>query len=99
MPDQSYIARLITDTLLPEGSEADDDSQDWSVWNPPRSSAIAQVKHRLKDGQMTVRFVSRHTHPDYLFINVPRELFRQWKRVKSAGAFYHRRIKGSYGVA
>jgi hypothetical protein len=99
MPVQDYIARAITDGLLPAGSEADDESQDWSTWSPGRSTAIELVKHRLKDGQMTVRFANRHTHPDYLFINVPRELFRQWKRVKSAGAFYHRRIKGSYGVA
>lgn len=96
---QSYIARLITDNLLPEGSEADDDSQDWSTWSPGRSSAIQQVKHRLKDGQMTVRFINRPMSPDYLFIGVPRELFRQWKRVKSAGGFYHRRISGAFGVA
>jgi hypothetical protein len=96
------IARAIAD-LFTSDSEEDTDNDgfsllDWSVWHPPASSAIEVVKHRLRDGMMTVRFANRPLYPDYLFWNVPRELFRQWKRVKSAGAFYHRRIKGQFGV-
>lgn len=97
-PIQALVARLLTDALTPEESSGDEDSLlSWSVWHA-NSSAIQTVKHRLRDGQMTVRFTNREMYPDYLFINVPRELFRQWKRVKSAGAFYHRRIKNQYSV-
>ena len=99
-PIQGLIARALVDALTPEEDQGDDDSVlSWSVWNSPSSRAIQTVKHRLRDGQMTVRFRNREMYQDYLFINVPRELFRQWKRVKSAGAFYHRRIKGKYGIS
>lgn len=99
-PIQGIIARALTDALTPDEDQGDDDSiLSWSVWNAPNSSAIQTVKHRLRDGNMTVRFKNREMYPDYLFIGVPRELFRQWKRVKSAGKFYHRRIKGAYGIS
>ena len=99
-PVQGFIARALVDALTPDEDQGGDDSLlSWSVYNPPQSSAIETIKHRLRDGQLTVRFKNRHTYPDYLFINVPRELYRQWKRVKSAGAFYHRRIKGRYGIS
>lgn len=95
---QGLIARALADALTPDDSQGDDDSMlSWSVYKPV-SSAISVVKHRLRDGQMTVRFTNREMYPDYLFINVPRELFHQWKRVKSAGAFYHRRIKNKYSI-
>lgn len=97
-PVQGFIARVLTDALTPDESQGDDDDDSllsWSVWNVPYSRAIQTVKHRLRDGQMTVRFRNKEMYPDYLFIDVPRELFRQWKRVKSAGSFYHRRIKDS----
>lgn len=100
---QGLIARALANALTPsEDQGGGDDSNSilsWSVWNVPNSRAIQTVKHRLRDGQMTVRFRNKEMYPDYLFINVPRELFRQWKRVKSAGAFYHRRIAGRYNVA
>lgn len=97
-PIQGIILKELIDILTPDESQEEDTNSllDWSVWNPPYSSAIVQVKHRLRDGMMTVRFTNGPV--DYLFMSVPRELFRQWKRVKSAGAFYHRRIKGQYGV-
>ena len=99
-PVQGFIARALVDALTPDEDQGDDDSVlSWSVYNPPGSRAIQTVKHRLRDGQMTVRFKHREMYPDYLFINVPRELFHQWKRVKSAGAFYHRRISGQYNVS
>jgi hypothetical protein len=99
-PIQGIIARVVADALTPDEDNGDEDSVlSWSVWNAPNSSAIQTVKHRLRDGNMTVRFKNREMYPDYLFISVPRELFRQWKRVKSAGRFYHRRIKGSYGIS
>ena len=98
---QGLLARALANALTPaqsQGGDDDDSMLSWSVWDVPYSRAIQTVKHRLRDGQLTVRFRNRQMFPDYLFINVPRELFRQWKRVKSAGAFYHRRIKGQYGV-
>lgn len=96
---QGLIARALADALTPDEDEGGDDSMlSWSVHNF-QSRAIQTVKHRLRDGQMTVRFTDRAMYPDYLFINVPRELFHQWKRVKSAGAFYHRRIKGQYSIS
>lgn len=102
-PVQGFIARVLVDALTPDesqGEEDDDSLLSWSVWSPAGSSAIQTVKHRLRDGQMTVRFTNRPMYPDYLFVNVPRELFRQWKRVKSAGRFYHRRIKDQgYNIA
>jgi hypothetical protein len=99
-PIQGFIARALVDALTPDEDEGEEDSiLSWSVWNAENSSAIQTVKHRLRDGNMTVRFKHREMYPDYLFINVPRELFRQWKRVKSAGRFYHRRIKGQYGIS
>lgn len=92
------ILKELVDLLTPDESQEEDTNSllDWSVWTPPRSSAIVQVKHRLRDGMMTVRFTGGPT--DYLFGSVPRDLFRQWKRVKSPGRFYHRRIKDQYGV-
>jgi hypothetical protein len=90
----------LADALTPDEDQGDEDSNSllsWSVWNA-RSRAIQTVKHRLRDGQMTVRFRDKELYPDYLFINVPRELFKQWKRVKSAGKFYHRRIKNNYSI-
>lgn len=97
-PIQGIIARVLVDALTPEEESGEEDSMlSWSVWEA-NSRAIQTVKHRLRDGMMTVRFRDRELYPDYLFINVPRELFHQWKRVKSAGAFYHRRIKGQYNV-
>lgn len=95
---QGIIARVLVDALTPEESSDEEDSLlSWSVWNT-HSRAIQTVKHRLRDGMMTVRFTNKYMYPDYLFMDVPRELFRQWKRVKSAGAFYHRRIKGNYNI-
>lgn len=95
---QGVLARVLADALTPDESQGEDDSiLSWSVYNPT-SRAIQTVKHRLRDGQMTVRFTNREMYPDYLFLNVPRELFRQWKRVKSAGRFYHRRIKDQYSI-
>lgn len=100
---QGFIARALADALTPDEDQGGGDDSNsllsWSVWHSETSSAIQTVKHRLRDGQMTVRFRNRELYPDYLFINVPRELFRQWKRVKSAGAFYHRRIKGRYSIS
>jgi hypothetical protein len=97
-PIAGIILKELADLLLPDESQDEDRNSllDWSVWHPPASSAIVQVKHRLRDGMMTVRFTNGPV--DYMFMDVPRELFRQWKRVKSAGAFYHRRIRGQYGV-
>lgn len=95
------IARRLADVLTPDVGDEDDENSllSWSVHNFPNSSAILVVKHRLRDGAMTVRFNKPgKAYPDYLYNDVPRELFRQWKRVKSAGGFYHRRIKGQYGV-
>jgi hypothetical protein len=96
---QGLVARLLADALTPEDQEDGEDNSllSWSVWHA-NSSAIQTVKHRLRDGMMTVRFTNREMYPDYLFMDVPRELFRQWKRVKSAGKFYHRRIKGQYSI-
>lgn len=104
MPEQgtqAILARILADALLPdedtlEPGEREHSLLDWSRWAPLRSSAIVQVSHRLRDGMMTVRFTNGPV--DYLFIDVPRELFRQWKRVRSPGKFYHRRIKGQYSV-
>jgi hypothetical protein len=91
------ILKELVDLLTPEESLEDGSAYDWSVWEPPASSAIVRVKHRLRDGMMTVRFTGGPV--DYLYYGVPRELFRQWKRVKSAGRFYHRRVKDQgYGV-
>lgn len=102
---EDLIARILTDTLLPGASQGggdDDDGgndrDDWTVWDVPSSRAIQTVKHRLRDGMMTVRFRDRELYPDYLFMGVPRELWYQWKRVQSAGKFYHRRIKGQYNI-
>jgi len=94
---QLLIHRKIVDYMMPGESTGDDDeTADWSVYDPPASRAIVEVKHRLKDGLMTVRF--RNGPIDYLFLDVPRELFRQWKRVGSAGKFYHRRIKNNFNM-
>jgi hypothetical protein len=92
------ILKELADLLTPDESQEEGTNSllDWSVWSPQSSSAIVQVKHRLRDGMMTVRFTGGPI--DYLFNGVPRELFRQWKRVKSPGGFYHRRIKGQYGI-
>ncbi len=101
---QALIAQIRVDLLTPD---IDDDVEPgarsfnpagWSAWAPARSTAIRQVKHRLRDGMMTIRFNKNGLYPDYLYASVPRELFRQWKRVQSPGRFYHRRIKGRYGV-
>ena len=92
------IARRLADALTPDDEE-EAGRLDWSIWSPQGSTAIETVKHKLKDGTMTVRFKNRAMYPDYLFWGVPRELFKQWKRVRSAGRFYHRRIKGSYGLS
>ena len=89
---EAIIFGKLADVLLP-----DSDQGNWKVWRPSQgSSAIVQVKHRSKDGVMTVRFTGGPV--DYLYSGVPTELFRQWKRVRSAGKFYHRRIKGSYRI-
>lgn len=101
---QSVLVRAIADALIPdedplEAGARENSLLDWSKWAPERSSAIRQVNHRLRDGMMTVRFNKPQAYPDYLFVNVPRELFKQWKRVVSPGKFYHRRIKGQYSVA
>lgn len=96
------LARILSDALIPQGDESLEQGErehsliSWSKWAPPRSSAIRQVNHRLRDGMMTVRFNKAGLYPDYLFVNVPRELFRQWKRVRSPGKFYHRRIKDQF---
>jgi hypothetical protein len=98
---QKIIARILVDALTPEESDGEDDEDSaWSVWDPPSSSAIAQVKHRLRDGMMTVRFRKTKFYPDYLFLDVPRVVFRDWKRRKSAGGYYHRQIKNQgYNVS
>ena len=99
-PLLTVVAKSIIDALTPDDDEeGDDGSLLWSVYEPPASTAIRRVKHRLVDGTLTVEFNKAKAYPAYLFINVPRELFRQWKRVKSAGKFYHRRIKdGGYNI-
>jgi hypothetical protein len=101
---QTILARAVADALLPdddisllEPGEREHSMLSWSRWAPSGSTAIVQVSHRLRDGMMTVRFTNGPV--DYLFWDVDRELFRQWKRVRSAGAFYHRRIKGRYGIS
>ncbi len=100
---QAILLRAIADALIPEedlleAGERENSVLDWSKWAPENSSAIRQVNHRLRDGMMTIRFNKVRAYPDYLFYNVPRELFKQWKRVTSAGKFYHRRIKGQYSL-
>lgn len=96
------IAASLADKLIlpsEEGGEVDHENNwhlwSWSEWHP-NSSAILRVQHRGHDGAMTVRFNNPKNRTDYYFSGVPRELFRQWKRVSSPGAFYHRRIKGRY---
>ena len=92
------ISRVLADALIPGDDTGEDTSKDWAVWEPAGSRAIERVRYRRRDGMMTVRFRNRAMYPDYLFWNVPPEIFAQWKRVKSAGSFYHRRISGVYGL-
>ena len=96
-PAQVLVNKFLVDKLI-DAQELDDEDSfsllDWSQFYP-NSTAIRRVQHRLRDGSMLVRFQSTNT-TDYLFGNVPRELFRQWKRVQSPGKFYHRRISGQY---
>ena len=96
-PAQVLVNKFLVDKLL-EASNLDEEDSfsllDWSQFFP-NSTAIQRVQHRLRDGSMLVRFANR-APTDYLFGNVPRELFRQWKRVQSPGKFYHRRIKNNY---
>ena len=97
-PRHLLLARAIADALIPSRDEQGRFTKSWDVWEPPASRAIERVRYRRQDGTMTVRFRNRPLHPDYLFWNVPPEIFQQWKRVKSAGAFYHRRVSGVYGL-
>jgi hypothetical protein len=91
---EQIIYRRLSDLLLPDVDEGS-----WKVADFPRSSAISQIKHRSKDGMLTVRFNKiGQFYPDYLFIGVPVDIWNQWKRVGSKGRFYHRRIKGQYNV-
>ena len=94
---QALVNRLLVDTLISANELDDDDNFSLLSWSEfhPNSTAIARVQHRLRDGSMHVRFANR-SPVDYLFANVPRELFKQWKRVKSPGRFYHRRIKNQF---
>jgi len=99
-PAQQVIARQLVDALIGVGGGdgEDDDSfslLSWSTFSP-NSTAIQRVQHRLRNGDMTVRFQNKPGYPDYLYGNVPRELFKQWKRVQSPGKFYHRRIKNQF---
>ncbi len=94
---ESFLVKILADALTPDDDDGDETSLlSWSVHSPAGSRAIVTVKHRLRDGMMTVRFTNGPI--DYMYLNVPRELFRQWKRVKSAGKFYHRRIKNQYNI-
>lgn len=90
---QAIINSRLVDVLTP-----DQDEGSWKVWNKGGSRAIAQFKHRSRDGMMTVRFANRQGSPDYLFIGVPIELYQQWRKVKSKGKFYHRRIKNNFNI-
>ena len=96
---QALANRTLVDLLIRANSNDVDDDDNFSLlsWSEfhPNSTAIARVQHRLRDGTLLVRFANRSS-TDYMFGNVPRELFRQWKRVRSAGRFYHRRIKGQF---
>jgi len=98
------LLRAIADALIPDDGLIEVGTREhsmvsWSKWAPPSSSAIRQVNHNLRTSELTIRFNKPAPYPDYLFVNVPRELFRQWKRVRSPGKFYHRRIKGDFNVA
>ena len=97
-PRHLLIARALADALISGDDTGEDESKDWAVWEPPSSRAIERVRYRRRDGMMTVRFRNRPMYPDYLFWTVPSEIFKQWKRVKSAGAFYHRRVSNVYGI-
>ena len=94
-PAQAFTSSLLVDSLLTDRDDDDFSLLSWSTYIP-NSSAIAAVRHRLRTGDMTVRFQNRPGSPEYFFSNVPRELYRQWKRVNSAGKFYHRRIKNQF---
>ncbi len=101
MPIPGVASKLINafmvDKLIDAAPLDDDDNFSLLSWSEffPNSTAIRRVQHRLRDGSMHVRFAGTNS-TDYLFGNVPRELFRQWKRVQSPGKFYHRRIKNQY---
>ena len=96
-PAQELVSKWLIDSLVDPSALDDEDNFSVLSWSEfyPNSTAIRRVQHRLRDGMMHVMFQDR-TPTDYLFGNVPRELFRQWKRVNSAGKFYHRRIKNQF---
>ena len=93
---QTLINRALVDSLINAVSDGADNFAhlEWSEFFP-NSTAIQRVQHKRRTGTLLVRFANR-APTDYMFGNVPRELYRQWKRVQSPGRFYHRRIKDQY---
>lgn len=95
---QRIVAAAVAKAMLPDENEDQGPGLDleWTCFEPG-GTAIQRVCHRLRDGALTVRFKNRSGYPTYFWPGgVPRELYRQWKRVQSPGKFYHRRIKNQY---
>ena len=93
------LRRELADALLGGGDDGGDDgSLLWSEYKPIGSTAISLVRHRLYDGNMVVRFKKTGFYPDYRFIDVPRAVFRDWKRSMSPGRYYHANVKNQYGM-
>ena len=94
-----FLSRRLADALTGGGDAGGEDGGlFWSEYKPIGSTAIFLVKHRLRDGNMTVRFKKTGLYPDYLFPDVPRGVFRDWKRSMSPGRYYHANVKNQYGM-
>lgn len=67
------------------------------IWKP-ESTAIEKVEYFPNSPQryFLVTFTPRNSK-SYLFEGLAKETFQEWKQAKSAGQFYHAKIKGKYG--
>lgn len=61
----------------------------------PDSTAISMASYHQRDSVLLIYYVSK---PDkgYIFGNVPRNVWEEFKESSSKGSYYNERIKGHY---
>ena len=61
----------------------------------PDSTAISMASYHQRDGVLLIYYVSK---PDkgYIFGNVPRSVWEEFKSSSSKGSYFNERIKGRY---
>ena len=65
-------------------------------WMHPQSSAIHKAAYH-KDDQVMIIYFTSNIYKGYIFDEVPKDLWEEFKNAPSKGRFYNTRIKGKFG--